>query len=154
MAPRIKHSVTGNLVGDPVEHLLDGGKTILSFRIAENTRKFDRESQSWQDGPTTFYDVGMNESVHSRNVKATLSRGMRVDVVGDYDAKPFVTKDGQAGLNHRIFAEKVAPSLEFATAEVTANVKPSPAPSQDNADLSPEQLQKRQEADAAWGITA
>ena len=152
MAPKIKHNVTGNLVGDPEMLDLESGKRLLTFRLAETPRWYDREAQEWKAGQTTYYDVAMNESAQARNALATLKFGMRVDVVGDYNAKPYVNKEGQASLNHRIFADKVSPSLEFATAVVTKN-QPRQQHTQDHTQEAT-QTQHEQQAvvDEAWGL--
>lgn len=50
--------------------------------------------------------------------------GLRVSVTGDKKVTPWV-KDQQYGLNGVIYAQEVAPSLKFATAQVIPNPKGS-----------------------------
>ena len=128
-SPRLaKHTATGNLVEDPVQREVTSGK-LTTFRLADTPRVFDREANDWKDGETVFYDVAVKNARFGENVMASLSKGNRVTVAGNYEPVPYVAKDGTPGLNHRIWADDVSASLEFAQVRVEPN-RPQAQPSQ------------------------
>ena len=57
--PRLeKHTVTGNLTADPVTRKV-GESELVTFRLADTPRIFDREAKAWKDGETVYYDVAV-----------------------------------------------------------------------------------------------
>ncbi|WP_460462974.1 single-stranded DNA-binding protein [Arthrobacter pigmenti] len=117
-----KQSVTGNLVADPVRRETNAG-VLTTMRIAENQRTYDREAAEWKDGDSVFYDVAVKNARLGENVTGSVGRGDRVSVSGNYEAVPFVSKEGEAGLSHRIWADEVSASLDYATVAVQPNPK-------------------------------
>ena len=115
--PRLeKHTVTGNLTADPVTRKV-GESELVTFRLADTPRIFDREAKAWKDGETVYYDVAVRNAKLGGNVQGSLHKGNRATVTGNYEAVANVTKDQKPKpvLNHRIWAEDVSASLEFAT---------------------------------------
>ncbi|KAA9394172.1 single-stranded DNA-binding protein [Kocuria coralli] len=111
--------VTGNLVDDPKTITTNAGKDMTVFDLAENTRV--REGEQWVDGETNYYSVGVSNERLGRNVESSLRKGDRVKVEGTLSSSPFVRNNGEAGINHRVFADDVAPSLRWHTAEPQAD---------------------------------
>lgn len=111
-------SVAGNLVDDPKRVTTPAGRELVTMRLAENQRRFNREAQEWEDGETYFYDVAVDNARMGNNVEQSLSQGDHVRVTGNYSVEPFVTREGEPGLNRRIWAHDVAPSLRFNAAEI------------------------------------
>lgn len=112
--PRIEHSVTGRLVADPaVRTSTASQEQFLTFRLAENTRRLNQQTQEWEDGETTFYDVTIPASRErlAANVQQSLSKGDLVTVRGDYQARAFVNRENEAQLGHYLWAKDVAASL-------------------------------------------
>lgn len=155
-SPRLgKHTATGNLVEDPVSRDVKGNK-LVTFRLADTPRVFDRAANEWKDGETVFYDVAVKNARFGENIMASLSRGNRVTVAGNYEPVPYVAKDGSPGLNHRLWADDVSASLEFATVRIeptraTANVSPSQSVQEAGVDVPVSAAQA--EVDARWGLT-
>lgn len=115
--PRLgKHTATGNLTADPVQREVPTGK-LTTFRIADTPRVFDRAANEWKDGETVFYDVAVKNARLGENIKNSLAKGNRVTVSGNYEPVPFV-HEGNPGLNHRIWADDVSVSLEFARVRI------------------------------------
>ena len=133
-----KHTVTGNLVADPVKRPSPDRPSgfITTFRLAENHRVFDKQAQDWKDGEPTYYDVAVAHGPLGDNVHASVGAGARVTVSGNYEPVPYITKNGEAGLNNRIWADEVSASMVYATVEVHPNPKVGPATW---ADVSPAQ---------------
>lgn len=127
--PRLgKQTVTGNLVADPVKRPVDSQSGfITTFRLAENHRVFDKAAQEWTAGEPTYYDVAVKAAKLGDNIRASVGEGHRVTVTGNYEPVPYITKNGEAGLNNRIWADEVSASLAYASVEVQPNPKVGPA---------------------------
>ena len=104
----------GNVTREPEARAV-GDATVVSFGIAINTRK--KEGDEWVDGEPKFYDVKAWRSL-GENVADTIQKGMRVIVYGTLDYESWET-DGQKRSKHVVQADEVAPSLRWATAQVT-----------------------------------
>ena len=49
-------SITGNVTADPVVRECAGEKSPISFSVAYQPRKFNRDTNQWEDGKTSFFD--------------------------------------------------------------------------------------------------
>lgn len=147
--PRLdKHTVTGNLVADPV---IRGEAKLVTFRLADTPRFFDREASEWKDGETVFYDVAVRNARLGENVTASLRTGNRVTVAGNYEAVANITKEQKPVLNHRLWADDVSASLDFATVAIKPNPK---GQWREEIDAQAASLDPVQAAvDREWGLT-
>lgn len=122
--------VSGNLVDDPQRITTGSGQELVVMKIAENNRVFDRQKNEWTEGDPNYYEVAVDAQARrlgnlADNVETSLHKGDRVSVEGSYTATPYQAKDGSLGVNHRIWADEVAPSLRFASAAIERNPSPS-----------------------------
>jgi single-strand DNA-binding protein len=149
--PRLdKHTVTGNLVDDPVVRDVKGSQ-LVTFRLADTPRLFDRETNAWKDGEPVFYDVAVKGARLGGNVVESLTKGNRATITGNYEAVPYVAKDGTAGMNHRVWAEEVSASLDFASVKIQPNPK---GVWSESIDAQVEPVSVEQSAvDRSWGLT-
>ncbi|XKH54414.1 single-stranded DNA-binding protein [Citricoccus nitrophenolicus] len=108
-----KKTVQGNLTGDPRKVQTKAGQELVVMVVAENGRRFNEESRAWEDTEAKFYDVAMDRPQLGENVLASLHKGDRVTVTGDYRVGAYSTSTGQPGLSHRIWADDVAASMQF-----------------------------------------
>lgn len=123
MAVRVKDfHVTGNLVDDPKE-IEAGDRMLTVFDLAENTRVFDRESNQWRNGAPNYFAVAVEDPRMAENIRESLQKGQRVTVAGTMNAHPYVTSQGQPGLENRIWADEVSPSLKWAVAQVSPDAQ-------------------------------
>ncbi|WP_210417179.1 single-stranded DNA-binding protein [Citricoccus sp. SGAir0253] len=154
-----KKTVQGNLTGDPRPVRTKAGQELVVMTVAENRRRFNEDTQAWEDTEAKFYDVAMDRPQLRENVAASLRKGDRVTVTGDYRVGAYATSTGKPGLNHRIWAEDVAASMQFNPVAVLpreshrdgASVASSPEQSRDQSvdqGLRPEELTP--EAFAEW----
>lgn len=112
--PKIKnHRVTGNLTADPREVPRSSGAPMVVFEVAENHRRLDRETNQWVDAGVTYYDVAITKEGLGQNVLASMRQGNRVTVEGTYRSEPYVTAEGEVGLNHKLLANDISASLMF-----------------------------------------
>lgn len=154
-----KKTVQGNLTGDPRKIQTKAGQDLVVITVAENGRRFNEDSRAWEDTEAKFYDVAVERAQLRENVAASLRKGDRVTVTGDYRVGAYATSTGQPGLNHRIWAEDVAASMQFNPVVVLprephrdgASVASSPEQSREQSadpSLRPEELTP--EAYAKW----
>ncbi|HRO95036.1 single-stranded DNA-binding protein [Citricoccus sp.] len=108
-----KKTVQGNLTGDPRPVRTKAGQELVVMTVAENNRRFNEDSRTWEDAEATFYDVAVERAQLRENVLSCLHKGDRVTVTGDHRVEPYATSTGKPGLNHRLWAEDVAASMQF-----------------------------------------
>ncbi|MGM7670256.1 single-stranded DNA-binding protein [Microbacterium sp. A93] len=150
-----KKTVQGNLTADPRTVHTKAGQDMVVFKMAENHRQFNESSRQWQDSDPTFYDVAVDRDRLGANVLSSLHKGDRVTVSGNYQVGAYSTSTGQPGLNHRIWAEDVAASMQYNPVTVLprdhhrigASLTQSPSQSVDQG-LQPEKMTP--EAYTSW----
>ena len=102
---------------DPEIRFTPNGQATANFGIAVNRTWTDRQSQERKES-TSFFDVvawgGLAE-----NAATSLAKGTRVVVTGRLDQRSWETQEGDKRSKVEITADDLAPSLRWATAEVT-----------------------------------
>lgn len=73
-------TIVGRLGADPEVRATQGGKSVVSFSVAETKRKFNRDSNQWEDEFTIWHDV---ESWQNTDSIGQLRKGELVVVVGE-----------------------------------------------------------------------
>lgn len=117
-------TIQGNLVDDPKQIPTQNGPMVV-MTVAEQNQRFDRDSQQYVDMDPTYYDVGISREKLGQNVLASVHKGDRVSVTGNYAVEPYVSKKGEPGLNHRIWAEDVSASMQFNQVQVAPRPEPA-----------------------------
>ena len=114
MASFNKVILMGNLTRDPELRFTPGGAPVASFGLAWN-----RRDQNGED-VTSFFDVTCWRDL-AENVAESITKGSRVIVYGRLDQRSWENQDGERRSKVEIVADDVAPSLKWATAELTRN---------------------------------
>ena len=110
-------TVIGNITRDPELRFTNSGQAIATMGIAVN-RRFQRNGQ-WEEN-TSFFNVTCWGQL-GENVSASLGKGSRVIVTGRLEQRSWETQEGEKRSVVEIVADEVAPSLRWATVEVTKN---------------------------------
>ena len=113
-------TVIGNLTADPELRFTPSGAAVANFTVASTPRMFDRQSNEWKDGEALFLRCSVWKEA-AENVAESLSKGARVVVYGRLDQRSWENQEGERRSKVEIIADEVAPSLRWATAEVTKN---------------------------------
>lgn len=104
-------TVSGYVANDPKMITAKSGRELAVFSVGENKRYFDRDSQEWQDGKTTYYEVAVGQEGLRQNVAASLQKGQRVTVDGQYSAKPYLDREGAPQVGNQLWAKDVSASM-------------------------------------------
>jgi single-strand DNA-binding protein len=118
----IPFTAAGNLTADPELRFTGTGKPVSGLRIAVTPRRFDRDTNSYTDGTTTFVD-GQVWGEQAEHLAESLHKGDRVLVIGRWVTRVFTpTKGPNEGVELRrleVVVDEIGPSLAWATAVVT-----------------------------------
>lgn len=107
-------TVVGNVTRDPELRFTQGGMAVATFGLAWNRRRQDQEDE------VSFFDVTCFRQM-AENVAESVTKGARVVVYGTLQQRSWETQDGDRRSKVEILADDVAPSLKWATAEITRN---------------------------------
>lgn len=124
MAVNSSVTIVGNLTRDPELRFTPSGQATASFGVAVNRSWQNRQTQEWQE-VTSFFDVVCWANL-AENAAQSLTRGTRVVVSGRLEQRSWETQDGEKRNKIEIVADEVAPSLRFATAQISRNERRSP----------------------------
>ena len=113
-------SLTGNVTKDPELRFTNGGQAVLSFGIAVNRRWQNKATQEWEE-QVSFFDIVAWRDL-ANNSAESLTKGDRITVTGRLEQRSWDDKNtGDKRSKIEIVADEVAPSLRWATAQVTRN---------------------------------
>ena len=113
-------TIIGNVVEDPILRFTPNGAAVANFRIANTPRRFNKDTNQWEDGEALFLTCNVWKQL-GENVANSLTRGMRVIVTGKLKARSYQTREGENRTVHEIDVDEVGPSLKYATAQVARN---------------------------------
>jgi single-strand DNA-binding protein len=127
-------TIVGNLTRDPELRFTPTGQATASFGVAVNRRWQNRQTQEWEEA-TSFFDVVCWGQL-AENAAQSLTRGSRVVVSGRLDQRSWENQEGEKRSKIEITADEVAPSLRWATVEITRNERRSPGGAGDNGAMA------------------
>lgn len=113
-------TIEGNLTRDPELTFSAKGNAIMRTGLAWNQSSPDGQG-GWNE-TAHFFDVTVFGDA-AEHASTSLSKGMRVLVYGRLDYSTWSAEDGSPRSKVAIVAESVAPSLKWATAEVSKVAK-------------------------------
>lgn len=110
-------TVVGNLTRDPELRFTQTGRARALLGIAVNRRWMNRQTNEWEEQVSFFNVVCWAEL--AENVSESLAKGNRVVITGRLEQRSWETQEGEQRNIVEIVADEIAPSLRWATAEVT-----------------------------------
>lgn len=110
----------GTIVAPPELRFIPNGAAVANFRVASNSRRYNRDTNQWEDGDTTFLTCNLWGDA-AQNVADTLVKGMRVNVTGKLKQRQYQTREGENRTVFEVDVQEVGPSLKYATATVNRN---------------------------------
>ena len=109
-------TIVGNVVSDVRRHRSTTDDHV-TFRVANNARRFDRETEGWVDGDRLYTTVSCWRRL-ATGVAGSLGKGDPVVVTGRLYTRNFQTDDGQRRSVTELEATAVGPDLGRCTASV------------------------------------
>ena len=118
MAPGNTVTIVGNATREPELRFTASGQAVATFGVAVN-RRWQNRNNEWEES-TSFFDVTCWAQL-AENVDESVPKGGRVVVTGRLDQRSWETQEGDKRSKVEIVADDVAPSLRWATAQITKN---------------------------------
>ena len=115
-------TVVGNITRDPELKFLNSGQANVKIAVAVSRRWQNRQTQEWEER-TSYFDV-VAYGPMAENVANSLQKGSRVIVSGRLEQRSWETPEGEKRYAIEINADEIAPSLRWATAQVTKTPRP------------------------------
>lgn len=104
-------TIVGKLTGDPELRMLPSGVARATVNIAANERKYNRETQQYENGDATFLR-GTIWRQYAENVAESLRKGDNVIVTGRLRQRDY-EKDGQRRSSFELDVDEIGLTLRF-----------------------------------------
>ena len=104
-------TVIGTLTGDPEIKALPSGLMVATVNIACNERKYNKETQQYENGDATYLR-GTLWREYAENVANSLRKGDKVIATGRLRMKQW-EKDGQKRTSMELDIDEIGPTLRF-----------------------------------------
>ena len=101
-----------------VRRCLPDGTTLVTFRVASNERRFNRDTGAWGDGDSLYLSVTCWRQL-AENVLRTFSVGDPIIVRGRLFTRSYEDKEGQQKSVTELEGLTVGPDLSRAVAKIT-----------------------------------
>ena len=114
-------TIVGNLTRDPELRTLNNGSNVVNFTIAASERRFNRDTNQWEDGDTLFLNCSAWDSPHApvaSNIANSLAKGMTVIAQGRLVQRQYETESHEKRTVVELRVDQIGPSLRRATAQV------------------------------------
>lgn len=106
-----KHFTSGRVGSKPELRFTPSGREVTSFRMVKQDRRLNQQTQQWEDGEATWYDVTV-WGRQASNAAASLENGWDITVIGEVKAGSYVTREGETRLKNEIKADEILVSLD------------------------------------------
>ena len=110
-------TVIGNAVTDVSLRVTSSGTSVASFRIASNSRRFDKSTSSWIDQEPSYLSI-TSWSQLAENVALSVHKGQPLVVTGKLKVRQWQDAD-KSGTNVEIDAVAIGHDLNRGTSEFT-----------------------------------
>ena len=112
-------TLVGNVTRDPEVRFTPSGQAVATFGLAVNRRWQNRQTNEWEE-QVSFFDVKCWAQM-AENVSDSVTKGVRVIVSGRLEQRSWETEQGDKRSKVEVVADEIAPSLRWATAQITRN---------------------------------
>jgi single-strand DNA-binding protein len=110
-------TVIGNAVTDVSLRVTSSGTSVASFRIASNSRRFDKSTSSWIDQEPSYLSITAWSQL-AENVALSVHKGQPLVVTGKLKVRQWQDAD-KSGTNVEIDAIAIGHDLNRGTSEFT-----------------------------------
>lgn len=99
-------TVVGRLVADPELRYTPSGTAVANFRVAQNPRVYNSQSNQWEDGDTSFYGCNVWRG-KAEAVAQQLQKGALVIVQGSIAQRFWANNEGEKRSAFEVKVENV-----------------------------------------------
>lgn len=131
----------GNITGDIQLRQTQQGKPFVAFSIAHNDRRFNSQTNQWEDGVTTFLNCVAFGAL-AQNLAQSVGKGCRVIAVGTLQQHNYTDQQGAQRSSMELTCETVGVDLRSQTAQV---MKATPQQAQQSQQAQPYQQPAQQQ---------
>ena len=117
-------SVVGTVATEPKKHRTDSGVPVISFRLAANERRYNRETNEWESGETNWFTVNAFRGL-AEHALTSFYVGDRVFAHGRLRVRKWEKGDAK-GISVEIEAESLGHDLLFGTSSFTKVTQQGP----------------------------
>ncbi len=110
-------TVVGNAVTDVSLRTTSTGASVASFRIASNSRRFDKSTNTWIDQDPSYLSISAWSQL-AENVALSVHKGQALVVTGKLKVRQWQDAD-KSGTNVEIDATAIGHDLNRGTSEFT-----------------------------------
>lgn len=114
MAGETYLSISGRLTNDAELRFTPSGAAVASFTVAVNARKFNRQTNEWENKPAKFWRcVAWNQGklTLAENICEALKKGDAVTLYGEIETRKYTTKEGEERTVDEIRVEHIGKDL-------------------------------------------
>ena len=126
-------TVVGNLTARPEVRYTAHGVAVANLTIAHNGRVFDKQTNAWADGPTTFIRCSVWRE--QAEAVAALEKGTRVIAIGTLSQRDWEDREtGSKRSTLELTVEDIGESMKFPSkGRVSVDQAWEPAPAYSGA---------------------
>ena len=110
-------TVKGRLTDAPELRFTPSGAAVANFTVAEDIRKYNRQTSEWETVSTTFWRCSVWREA-AENVAESLHKGVAVVGTGTIASRDFETKEGEKRTVIEVTLDAIGPDLRWQTATV------------------------------------
>jgi single-strand DNA-binding protein len=148
-------TLVGNLVDEVELRFTPSGAAVAKFRVASTPRKFNRETNAWEDDKdgSLFLScqVWRQQAEHCAE---TLQKGMRVILQGRLKQRSYEDREGVKRTVFEMEVDEIGPSLKLATAKVTKASSGNSGQGQGRQEFQQARQQQSAGSGDPWGAAA
>lgn len=115
-------TVVGNLTADPELRYTQNGLPVANLTIASTPREFDRATNQFKDGKTTFFRASVWREL-AEHVAGSLTKGSQVIATGQIKQTDYQDREGNARTGFELEIDEIGVSLRWGTAQFTRVAK-------------------------------
>lgn len=100
-------TIQGGATSDPELRYLPNGTAVAQFSLAQTPRRYNKQTQQWEDGDTHYFDVTIWK--HKAEAAANqITKGTQLIVTGRLEQQRWEDKQGNKRSRVQIVAEELA----------------------------------------------
>lgn len=143
----------GTIVADPDLRFTQSGAAVVNVTIVQNERRFNKETQRWEDGDAVFLRCNAWRQM-AENIAESFVKGDRVIGSGRLKQRSYETREGEKRTVFEVELDNLGASVKFRTVTVNRadRAQSGSAPADDPwGSPPPPPASQRQPSPQGWG---